>query len=150
MPWGVVMAQASNSGVGPVETTKWSLRLFGAFCLSTVPDGDKIALPGKRERVLLAYLALAPTFRASRRRLTGLLWSESTDETNLDNLRVCIWGLRKALGDSKHRIIASDGDDVALDAAAFDVDVSLFGNLGSQSSPEELEAALNLYTGGIS
>ena len=51
---------------------------------------------------------------------------------------------------SKHQIIASDGDDVALDAAAFDVDVSLFGNLGRNSGPEELEAALEFLHRGIS
>jgi DNA-binding SARP family transcriptional activator len=71
---------------------RWSLRLLGGFGLSALPNGDKIALPGKRERVLLAYLALSPNCRASRRKLAVLLWGDASDGTTLDNLRVSIWG----------------------------------------------------------
>ena len=79
---------------------RWSLRLLGDFKLSTLPSGEKVALPGKRERVLLAYLALSPSYRQPRRKLATLLWGDATDETTLDNLRTCVWNLRKALGDS--------------------------------------------------
>ena len=55
-------------------------------------------MPGKRERVLLTYLALSPSCRQPRRKLTTLLWGDAADETTLDNLRNCLWSLRKALG----------------------------------------------------
>jgi hypothetical protein len=61
--------------------------------------------------VLLAFLAVSPGGRASRRKLTALLWGEAGDETSLDNLRVCVWSLRKALGDTQHQVIASDGEE---------------------------------------
>jgi DNA-binding SARP family transcriptional activator len=105
------------------------------------PGGDKVTVPGKRERVLLAYLALSPDCRTSRRKLTALLWGDASANTTLDNLRVCVRGLRKALGDAKHHIVASDGEDIVLDAAAFDVDAWAYRRLSTQSGQTELEAA---------
>src|SRR5262245_27723607 len=115
---GAAMDKASASDGGTQRQVRWSLRLLGGFGLSVLPNGEKVALPGKRERVLLAYLALTPNCRASRRKLTALLWGDASDETTLDNLRVCVWGLRKALADAQHHIIASDGEDIVLNAAA--------------------------------
>ena len=106
----------------------------------------RVALPGKRERVLLAYLALSPNCRQPRRKLVSLLWGDAADETTLDNLRNCLWNLRKALGDTEHRVVASDGEDIVLDAAAFDVDALAFRRLAAQSGRTELEAAAKLYT----
>ncbi len=97
--------------------------------------------------MLLAYLALSPNGRQPRRKLTTLLWGDATDETALDNLRTCVWSLRKALGDTKHRVLASEDEDVVLDAAAFDVDVIAFRRLAAQSGRSELEEAAKLYSG---
>src|SRR6185503_6816812 len=126
---------------------RWSLRLFGGFELGALPDGERVVLPGKRERVLLAYLALSPNYRQPRRKLTTLLWGDTADETALDNLRVCIWKLRKALGDVEHRVIASEGEDIVLNVAAFDVDVLAFRRLAAQSGPTELDVAAKLCIG---
>jgi DNA-binding SARP family transcriptional activator len=137
---------------GPAKDTgqaRWSLRLFGRFELSTVPGGDRTALPGKRERVLLAYLALSPNCRQQRRKLATLLWGNASDETALDNLRTCIWSLRKALGDTEHCAIASDGEDIVLDVSAFEVDAVAFRRLAAQPGRSELEEAANLYCGEL-
>src|SRR5258706_10230824 len=144
---GVAMDAASalsNRIEGPA---RWSLRLFGGFELGTLPGGERVALPGKREPVLLAHLALSPNCRQPHRKLTSLLWGDSADETLLDNLRACIWKLRKALGDTEHRVIASEGEDIVLDEAAFDVDVLAFRLLAAQSGRTELEVAANLCSG---
>ena len=45
------------------SSARWSLRLFGGFELTTLPGHENVVLPGKRERVLLAYLALSPNCR---------------------------------------------------------------------------------------
>src|SRR5690349_13563050 len=108
---------------------RWSLRLFGEFELRKLPGSEKVTVPGKRERVLLAYLALSPNCRQLRRKLTMLLWGDASDETALDNLRTCIFNLRRALGDTEHRLISSNGRDIVLDAAAFEVDVLSFRGL---------------------
>src|ERR1700704_2102974 len=115
------------------EPARWSLRLFGGFELSLLPGGERVTSPGKRERALLAYLALSPKGRAPRRKLATLIWGDATDETLLDNLRTCVWRLRKALGDTQHRLIASDKEDIVLNLAAFDVDVLAFRHLAAQS-----------------
>jgi TolB-like protein/DNA-binding SARP family transcriptional activator len=125
----------------------WSLRLLGGFDLVALSGGERVALPGKRERVLLAYLAFSPNGRQPRRKLAALLWGDAGDETALDNLRTCVWSLRKALGDGEHRIIASEGEDIVLDASAFDVDVLAFRRLAAQSGRVELETAAKICSG---
>src|SRR5215471_2775317 len=139
------METASTRGNG--AAARWSLRLLGDFELKELGSGEKVAVPGKRERVLLAYLAITENCRESRRKLTTLLWSEAGDEIPLDNLRTRVFNLRKALGDSEHRIISSDGRDIVLDASEFDVDAVSFRALAAQASAADLEAAASLYRG---
>ena len=136
---------AVESGSRPAP--RWSLRLLGGFELGTFPTGQKVVLPGKRERTLLAYLALSPKGRQPRRKLAALIWGDANDQTLLDNLRTCVWRLRKALGDSEHRLLASDDEDIVLDIAAFDVDALTFRRLAAQTGQAELEAAARLYNG---
>jgi len=133
---------AGHNGDGPCA--KWSLRLFGTFELSIL-DGATLVLPGRRERALLAYLASRPDGRDSRRNLAALLWGDTADETLLDNLRVCVWGLRKALGDTDHRIVISQDDNIALNTGYLDVDVRSFRLLAEQSETAALEKAATLY-----
>jgi TolB-like protein/DNA-binding SARP family transcriptional activator len=135
------------SFLGNGGPARWSLRLFGDFQLGECPNGKKVALPRKRERVLLSYLVLISNFRQARRKLLTLLWGEGTDETSLDNLRVCVFNLRKALGDAERQVILSDDRDIVLDASAFEIDVLSFRRLVAGSGPAELEAAAKLYSG---
>jgi DNA-binding SARP family transcriptional activator len=143
------MTNASTLDKGIGRPVRWSLRLFGGFELSTLPGGERVTLPGKRERVLLAYLSLSLNCRQQRRKLATLLWGDASDETALDNLRTCVWALRKALDDAEHRAIASEGEDIVLDVAAFDVDALAFRRLAAQSGRAELEEAANLYSGEL-
>jgi TolB-like protein/DNA-binding SARP family transcriptional activator/cytochrome c-type biogenesis protein CcmH/NrfG len=143
---GAGMDAASGFGRG---SARWSLRLLGDFQLNEQATGERVALPGKRERVLLAYLALSPNGRQPRRKLVTLLWGEAADETTLENLRTAIFNLRKALGDTEHRIIASEDRDIVLDPVAFEVDVLAFRRLAAASGVAELEDAANLYAGGF-
>jgi adenylate cyclase len=143
------MDTASALGNGTEVLPRWLLRVFGGFELGVHPGGERVTLPGKRERVLLAYLTLSPNYRQPRRKLVSLLWGDTADETTLDNLRNCLWNLRKALGDTEHRVVVSDGEDIVLDAAAFDVDALAFRRLATQSSRTDLEAAATLYSGEL-
>src|SRR2546430_1437915 len=126
---------------------RWRLRLFGGFELCLLPGGKKVSVPGKRERVLLACLASGPNGCQGRRKLAALLWGDATDETALDNLRTCVWGLRKSLGDARHRIVASEGEDIVLDLASFEVDTVSFRRLATRPNAAELEQAAALYSG---
>src|SRR6187455_612660 len=141
------MAESSNFGSSTDGQPRWWLRLLGGFAVAGGPGGERPPLSGKRERALLAYLALSPGCRTTRRKLAALLWGDATDETALDNLRTSVWRLRKALGDTEHRVITSDGENIALDAAAFDVDALAFLQHSARSSRTDLEAAASLYAG---
>src|SRR5262245_46865550 len=141
------MDSLTDTGRQMGRAPRWSLRLLGGFDLRALPGGESVSLPGKRERVLLAYLALCPNCRQPRRKLMTMLWGEDVDDTTLDNLRTCMWRLRKALDDADHRIVASQEDNIVLDIAAFDVDVLGFRRLAAQSARSELEAATSLYAG---
>jgi TolB-like protein/DNA-binding SARP family transcriptional activator/Flp pilus assembly protein TadD len=143
----MLMNTTSASGNG--SEARWSVRLLSGFEVSVLPGGGRVTSLGKRERVLLAYLALSPKGREQRRKLTTLLWGDAADETTLENLRNCLYSLRKALGDSEHRVIASDGEDIVLDAAAFDVDALAFRRLAAQSGRNDLEEAAKLCSGGL-
>jgi hypothetical protein len=128
------MDTASASGKGNGGPARWSLRLFGGFELAARPGGENLTALGKRERVLLAALALSSNGRQPRRRLATLLWGDATDETALDNLRTCIWSLRKALGDAGRRVLVREGEDIVLDVTAFEVDAlvpSAYGSIGT-------------------
>ena len=76
-----------------------------------------------------------------------LLWGDAADETTHDNLRNCLWNLRKALSDTERRVVASEGEDIMLDIAPFDIDGLAFRRLAAQLGRSELEAAAALYTG---
>jgi adenylate cyclase len=122
---------------------------LGGFELSSLPGGERLTSLGKRERVLLAYLALSQKGNEQRQKLTTLLWGDAADATTLENLRNCLWALRKSLGDSQHRVIGSDGEDIVLDATVFEVDVLSFRRFAARSDRADLEAAAKLYSGAL-
>jgi TolB-like protein/DNA-binding SARP family transcriptional activator/tetratricopeptide (TPR) repeat protein len=140
---------ASSSANGSQGTAQWSLRLLGGFELTSVPAGEQLALPGKRERLLLAYLALSPNGRASRRKLASLFWGDTAEEAALHSLRNCLSVLRKALSDAERRTLSSQGEEIVLDLSAFDTDVLTFRRLAARPGRAELEAAAELCSGHL-
>jgi len=112
------MDTASALGDGTEVRERWSLRLLGGFELRMLLDNERVASLGKRECALLAYLALSINCRQPRRKLATLLWGDTTDEAASNSLRTSVWSVRRALGDAEHRFIASEGEDIVLDAAA--------------------------------
>ena len=128
--------------------TRWSLRLFGEVHLER-PDGEVVNLSGRRERVLLAYLAMAPDFKESRRNLIGLLWGDRADSATLDNLRTCLWSLRKALDDQDHHLLLSEREWIRLDSDKLDVDLWRFVQLVKRGDIGDLEQASDICSGEL-
>ena len=141
---------STNSERGIDTAARWMLNLLGGFELRAMAGDERVAVPGRRERLLLSYLALSPNGRRPRSKLAVVLWGDTAArETVLDNLRTCLWALRKAIGDVKHDVIASDGEDIVLNLSAFEVDALTFRTLATRQSAGDLEVAANLYRGEL-
>ncbi len=109
----------SEPGVAPRHA---KLRLIGAFRLAD-GGGAVTAIPNRRARGLLAYLALAPERRAARDRLGGLLWSDRGEPQARASLRQCLLALRDILDAAGLDLIDRGREDVALRAGAVGIDV---------------------------
>jgi DNA-binding SARP family transcriptional activator len=83
------------------------LRLLGSFRLDV--DGDVLAVPRGGQR-LLALLCLHG--RSGRRRVSGLLWPETTTAQALTNLRHVLWRLQRL---STRPLVLGQGSDVLLE-----------------------------------
>ncbi len=141
---------STNSESGIDTAARWMLNLLGGFELRAMAGDERVAVPGRRERLLLSYLAMSPNGRRSRSKLAVVLWGDTgARETVLDNLRTCLWALRKVIGDVKHDVIASDGDDIVLNLSAFEVDALTFRTLAAREAAGDLEVAANLYRGEL-
>ena len=121
-----------------------SVALLGRFRIA-LADGESLRVPGARERALLAVLALSPNLQQNRRKLGEMLWDHVRDDTVLDNLRTCLWSLRKVL--PVKNAVLSDDDYVALDKTAFDIDVWQLQELSAQNTRIALERAAELSLG---
>jgi len=125
---------------------RWSLQVFGRLRL-TDAAGAEIALPGRLDPALLAYLALNQGRRHLRTKLATLLWAARAD--SLHSLSVSLNKLRSALGDTEGSVIAPKSDPVATDFRAMAVDALNFERLAAQGTREALERAEALFGGEL-
>ncbi|HEX6120596.1 MAG TPA: BTAD domain-containing putative transcriptional regulator, partial [Dongiaceae bacterium] len=121
--------------------------LLGGFQLRM---GDQaIDLPGRRERALLAYLAMPAGESRSRDKLAGILWSERGDKQARDSLKQAMLRLRKAVDGMRPAALLSDREFVTLDPAAVSVDVAEFERLTGEGTPDSIGRAMSLYRGDL-
>src|SRR5256712_3268688 len=124
-----------------------SLTLLGGFQARLEP-GSAIALPTRKSQALLAYLTL-PLGRAHPRdKPAALLWGGIREESARASLRQALFSIRKALGEAES-VLRQDGDSLALDAEAVEVDAALFERAVKQGTPEALARAVELYGGDL-
>ena len=127
---------------------KLKICLLGGFRV----EGDcrpRITVTRKKGQALLALLALRPGTGYPREALTALLWPESSDEEARHSLRQELHELRRALAAAKTRALIVDGERIALDPDAVEVDVVKFERLAADPSPEALKRAAALYAGEL-
>lgn len=107
--------------------------------------GTPVSLKARKDRALLAYLALAGDRRHSRERLATLLWSDVEGDAR-HCLRQSLSALARALA-----VPALDirRDDVGVNATALSVDALNVEALLNSQSRASLERALTLYTGAL-
>lgn len=125
------------------------LNLLGGFAASA--GGRPLRIPSRKNRGLLAYLALSPGRRHARERLAGLLWGEVEADAR-HNLRQALSTLTHALSAASPRAAQAlqvDREEVALEPRGVRVDALRLRTLLEGRSAERLEAASALYTGPL-
>ncbi len=97
------------------------LDLLGGFTLRTV-DGAEVPLPTRKERQLLAFLAMQEGRAQSRERLAALLWSDRPDIQARESLRQSLAALRRAFRSIGADPLEADRQSVVLHDAGLVVD----------------------------
>jgi TolB-like protein/Flp pilus assembly protein TadD len=128
--------------------TRLKLTLLGGFG-AQLSSGADIALPGQKDRALLAYLAIAPGASHPRERLASLLWGQSGDHQARDSLKQALMRLRRCVGPADETVLHADRQTVALDFAALEVDALAFQRLAQDGGTEALAEAVTLYRGDL-
>ena len=123
-----------------------SLTLLGGFALRST-DGKDLPLPTRKDRLLLAYLALSAGRPLARDRLAGLLWGDRAETQARDSLRQSLAATRQAFRHVGLDPITADRDSVTFDPAGIDIDAVSFVRLAAEGSvPDE---AAGLYRGDL-
>src|SRR5438045_9041632 len=115
--------------------TQLHLTLLGGFHARLQP-GSAIALPTRKSQALLAYLALPLGRTHPRDKLASLLWGGIREESARASLRQALFAIRKAVGAIP--AVRQDGDALALDPTAVDVDAATFERLVREATPAAL------------
>jgi DNA-binding SARP family transcriptional activator/TolB-like protein/Tfp pilus assembly protein PilF len=123
------------------------LKLFGSFALL---DGraERVAVPSKRGRALLAYLALKRTRSENREALVDLLWPDRFKNQAQASLRQVLHELRKLPG-SESPLVDATRTDVGLGEAIQACDVWAFETCSSKHGLAGAEQRLRLYRGAF-
>ena len=107
---------------------------------------QEIALPTRKARALLVYLALSPGGSRSREHLAGVLWGRSAETQARASLRQTLSSLRKALTVAGEPL-GGDADSAQLRLDRLEIDALEFTSLADQGSRESLARAADLYRG---
>ncbi|TMR08082.1 AfsR/SARP family transcriptional regulator, partial [Nonomuraea zeae] len=95
-------------------------KIFGS--LGIARDGSEIQVPTGKPRLLLAMLLCHPNEAVPRERLIDVLWGDSPPKSAVDNLRVYVSQLRKALGDSARIVREPRGYALTVKPGELDAD----------------------------
>src|SRR5262245_45008963 len=138
-----------SSGLhGPLAMKPLIVTLLGGFEIRGT-SGQFFSLPTKKTLALLGYLALRPGKAHPRDRLAALLWGNSADEQARKSLRQAMYVLRKALPGTVPAILLMEGETIAVNPVAVDVDAAVFERLVGEKMPDALERAITLYRGDL-
>jgi TolB-like protein len=123
-----------------------SLTLLGGLGLRSA-DGKELALSTRKDRLLLAYLALNAGRALPRDRLAGLLWGDRGETQARDSLRQSLAAIRQAFRQVGLDPVTSDRDQARFDPAGIDIDAIAFERLAADPSTAARAAAL--YRGAL-
>ena len=124
--------------------TTCRFNLLGGFAL-TGADGDTLALPTRKDRLLAAYLALAAGRAQDRGRLAGMLWADRGETQARDSLRQSIAALKQVFRQVGIDPLQADRESIALKPDLVDVDALRFVAL-VETTPA---SAVGAYAGAL-
>ena len=124
------------------------LRVLGEFDASD-EAGRPVAVAAKKNRALLAALALAPGCTMRRQRIGRLLWSDRDETQARSSLRQALVALREDLADSGSKAFSFVEDRVTLDPSKVEVDALEFARLAGADDIMRLRLAAELYRGEL-
>jgi TolB-like protein/DNA-binding SARP family transcriptional activator len=122
------------------------LTLLGGFALEAA-DGGELPLATRKDRLLLAYLAVAGGRPQSRERLAGLLWGDRAEAQARDSLKQSLAGLRQAFRRIGLEPLRADRESVTLEPAGIVVDAVEFARLAADAAA--LDKTMALYRGDL-
>jgi TolB-like protein len=123
-----------------------SLTLLGGLGLRSA-DGRELALTTRKDRLLLAYLALNAGRPLARDRLAGLLWGDRGETQARDSLRQSIAAIRQAFRQVELDPVTSDRDQISFDPTCIEIDVIAFEQLAVDARARP--RATTLYRGAL-
>lgn len=125
------------------------LRLLGGFL--ALARGKPLILGARKDRALLAYLALFPGRGCSRERLADILWGEVEGDAR-HSLRQSLSVIARAIATAhpaSARALQIDRDKVSLDPGCVVVDALRVRALLQTKSAQDLETGGQLYAGRL-
>jgi DNA-binding SARP family transcriptional activator/Tfp pilus assembly protein PilF len=121
------------------------LELFGGFRLTTGAERE-IVISSRKNRALLAILALAPGCAVARDQLVALLWGDRGESQARNSLRQSLLVLRRDLADIEPSPLVMQDDQVRLDLAHLHIDSVQFC---AAADAGNRDAAAALYRGPL-
>ena len=125
--------------------SKLKIALLREFRVSD-ENGTEIPIAGKKQRGLIAYLALNTGRRIERDSLATLLWGDRIDTQARQSLRQALHLLRRIVDKYQPDALQTDDETVVLQANSEDIDVLRFEALIQNG---KLEEAVDVYSGDL-
>jgi TolB-like protein/tetratricopeptide (TPR) repeat protein len=122
------------------------LTLLGGFSLEAA-EGAKLTLPTRKDRLLLAYMALCAGRPQSRERLAGLLWGDRAEAQARDSLKQSLAALRHVFRQVGLDPLLADRDSVTFESAGIEIDAIEFARLATR--PTGCNRAIAIYRGDL-
>jgi TolB-like protein/DNA-binding SARP family transcriptional activator len=132
--WGVTVKEMQNRL--QKDAILLEIRLLGALAILRA-DGVPVALPGRKDRALLAYLAAHSGVTLARDRLVELIWPDAAEGAGRASLRQALSTIRKVLGDAAGGLIVADRDTVTLATGGLVTDVAALEVLTAEPDTAE-------------
>ena len=124
------------------------LSLLGPFdCRDCV--GAPVRILARKNRAMLAVLALSPGLTMNRERLAGLLWGDRQDEQARSSLRQSLALMRKDLGMMADAVVFAKDDVVGLRSAGIVIDVAELIQLEKSDDLANIRRAADICRGEL-